>query len=213
MQMDKGALVEDIRDSIKSEVCVSVADLGNDAITPKLWSSEKFTNRLFLMREMYNDFVDVDRDVEVLRESYTDDTNPFYDPSSDAQLIGKAYVVLDALMYMINIDETPMIVNHQGQTEGQVGVSLKFDEKQVEAIERELELVREARLQAAGGDLSAYDDEDEGTLKEMIGRKLLLNATIKGFSGLPSGMCADVYAEYEFWEFKHTTKVSLSAIL
>ena len=44
-----------------------------------LWDFEKFESRLFLMREMFNDWT-LDRDFDRLTSSFTKDNDPFWDP-------------------------------------------------------------------------------------------------------------------------------------
>ena len=65
-------------------------------------------NRLFLMREMYQAFVEVGRDIS--RTSYEDLNNdPFYVPPED-QLIGTENIFLEPLSYLISIrDPFPII--------------------------------------------------------------------------------------------------------
>ena len=84
-----------------------------------LWHYDKFMNRLYLMREMYQVFVENGRDVYSLYSvhGYNDTNDPFVDPPT-AQVIGRGIVFLDALSYMLDIDEAVPLIDYKVRRRG-----------------------------------------------------------------------------------------------
>ena len=84
-----------------------------------LWTYEKFESRLFLMREMFNDWTLWNRDMNCLKETYTNDKDPFWDPP-EARLIGTAVLYLDSLSFLLEIEETTPIIDFKGKQCGEL---------------------------------------------------------------------------------------------
>lgn len=84
-----------------------------------LWEQDKFSNRIYLMRELYARFVD---DPSCLAE-VTSDVDPFYDPP-ESQLIGVAHILLEPLAYQLDIQQKTPVVDYQGNTVGSLAVEL-----------------------------------------------------------------------------------------
>ena len=111
--------------SQRTEVCVRVC--GADAIEGGwLWSADKFTDRLYVMREVFALWTSSGRvarsSAGIDARSDDDDDDPFYDAPADT-LIGRATIYLDALQYGLSIDEvdTP-IVTYQGRVAGTLSI-------------------------------------------------------------------------------------------
>jgi hypothetical protein len=84
-----------------------------------LWEHDKFSNRIYLMRELYARFVD---DPSCLAE-VTPDVDPFYDPP-ESQMIGVAHIYLEPLAYQLDIRQKTPVVDYQGNTVGSLAVEL-----------------------------------------------------------------------------------------
>ena len=84
-----------------------------------LWDQDKFSNRIYLMRELYARVMD---DASCLAD-VTPETDPFYDPP-ESQLIGVAHIYLEPLAYQLDIRQRTPIVDYQGNTVGSLAVEL-----------------------------------------------------------------------------------------
>jgi len=153
-----------------------------------MWEREKFVNRLYLMREMYEDFVESDRDLGKLDEIYGDEYDPFYDPTEEL-LIGKAYVMLTPLMFFINIEDSPPIIHYQGKTDGSLEVMVSLDDEQIARFDD-------------------IDAEEETTLRDIVGQNLNLKVTVTGAKGIPKALCRNVDVSYHFFNSSFRTSVS-----
>lgn len=77
----------------------------------------KFESRLFMMREIYQEYMDFGpRDIPKSRD-------PFWDPP-EAVEIGKAYVYLKALSQYVEIEDDFSIVDYKGDEQGQLSVEI-----------------------------------------------------------------------------------------
>ncbi|GBG27336.1 Kinesin-related protein 1 [Hondaea fermentalgiana] len=183
-RLEKQTDADAIASAMETTVWIRVSH-GEDDI-PNMWSLEKFVNRLYLMREMYEDFVDAGRDLAEVEEIYGEEYDPFFDPPEE-QLIGKAYVMLAPLGFFINIDDTPPVIQFQGKTDGALHVSVTLDEKQVEALEQ-------------------FDTDEETTLADIQGTELRVAVTVHAADGLPKKLSNQVAVSYKFYnEEAHRT--------
>ena len=71
------------------------------------------------MREMFNDWTLWNRDMNCLKETYTNDKDPFWDPP-EARLIGTAVLYLDSLSFLLEIEETTPIIDFKGKQCGEL---------------------------------------------------------------------------------------------
>jgi hypothetical protein len=77
----------------------------------------KFDSRLFMMREIYQEYQDFGpRDIPKSKD-------PFWDPP-EAMEIGKAYVYLKALSQLVEIESDFAIVDYKGDEQGMLSVSI-----------------------------------------------------------------------------------------
>ena len=67
---------------------------------------------------MFNDWT-LDRDFDRLKETYTNDKDPFWDPP-EARLIGTAVLYLDSLSFLLEIEETTPIIDFKGKQVGEL---------------------------------------------------------------------------------------------
>ena len=87
---------------LETEIWIKVENRLEPELPDMMWSHEKFMNRLYLMREMYQTFVEGGRELLALAQAYTAETDPFYDPPG-SQLIGRALIYLDSLSYFLEV--------------------------------------------------------------------------------------------------------------
>ena len=106
-----------------TDVFVQVVNTEDPDGVAAMWPHHDFTTRLYLMREMYQLFVEAGRcaDLEVL--GYTNETDPFYDPPGE-QEIGTALGYLSSLNYLLEIDDAIPIIDFKGRTEGELHVEI-----------------------------------------------------------------------------------------
>ena len=79
--------------SAQPEVCVKMKNLENG--TEFIWPKEKFLNRLYLMKEMYNNYEDED-DWDLPEEK-----DPFQEDLNQEICIGTSQVFMQPIAYMV----------------------------------------------------------------------------------------------------------------
>jgi len=178
----------------KTDIFVRVQLRGTDA-PPLMWSLEKFTDRLYLMRELYQSFCEADRNIDAVRPEKVQD-DPFYDEPTD-QLIGKANVYLDSLSYFLDVDESTPIIDYKGKQKGEVSLQIV-----------------PVPLSPAGKELSVDTLSDE-SLEAWKGKKLRVDINVSGCRGLPPKLSTDVYVKYRWFvdeEYTCTKKATGKSI-
>jgi pSer/pThr/pTyr-binding forkhead associated (FHA) protein len=81
------------------------------------WDSQKFENRLYMIREMYQEFSEYGmRDIPL-------DQDPFWDPP-EANDIGKSYVYLKALSQLVEIENSFAVIDYKGEERGKITVEI-----------------------------------------------------------------------------------------
>ena len=89
-----------------------------------MWTLGKFTNRLYLMREMYQNFLEMGRDCVAMARSCGKEDDPFYDPPED-QLTGTAIGYLNSLYYFLDIEDSVPIIDYKGTTMGELQIKIE----------------------------------------------------------------------------------------
>lgn len=146
-----------------------------------MWRYDKFMNRLYLMREMYNTFAENDRSIKGTEYDTSDhDKDPFYDPPED-QLLGKATIYLDSLQHVFSIDESTPIIDYKGSEQGEL-------------------LVRIVPHKTPEPPATEDDEEDlADSMADLKGSPLNLSVIVKSARGLPAQRNSDVYVKYRFF--------------
>eukprot|EP00163_Fabomonas_tropica_P030975 TRINITY_DN720_c0_g1_i6.p1 TRINITY_DN720_c0_g1~~TRINITY_DN720_c0_g1_i6.p1 ORF type:complete len:1022 (+),score=350.49 TRINITY_DN720_c0_g1_i6:51-3068(+) len=119
VELNKGVFFELKLVSVKgkTDVTVQMTDLTTD--TSWMWDRNKFINRVFLMRELY----------ELASESGPEaakvekEKDPFWE-STDEIYIGKCVVQLSSLGYLIETEDLFSITDHAGNSHGKLQVEL-----------------------------------------------------------------------------------------
>lgn len=108
--------------STRPEVCVKMKNLENG--TEFVWPKEKFLNRLYLMKEMYNNYEEED-DWDLPEEK-----DPFQEDLNQEVEIGTAQVFLQPIAYMVEMKEQLEVVDLKGNKIGIMNVEVApCDEK------------------------------------------------------------------------------------
>ncbi|XP_022088583.1 kinesin-like protein KIF28P [Acanthaster planci] len=113
------------RDMTK-EVSVRVTDTETNQIW--IWSAEKFTNRRFLIKDLYQKFQESDGDTIVQQAA-----DPFWDPVEDI-LLGTCHVWLMSLAYLMGVNDEFEVQNDQGKEEGVMTVKILPCDKKGRAL-------------------------------------------------------------------------------
>ena len=91
------------------------------AETQWIWSKEKFVNRTYIMREIYDLYVQGGADFP---PELAEDEDPFWDPPEPV-LVGVANVYLSSLSYMIEFEDAVDVCDYKGRVEGVLQVHIQ----------------------------------------------------------------------------------------
>jgi hypothetical protein len=162
---------------LESNIGINV-DFTDNRQPSVVWEIEKFDNRLYLMRDMYNSFADVySRDLNALAGAYMPEQDPFWDPP-EAQLVGKALIYMDSLSFLLEIEEGTPIIDFKGKQQGELTceiVPLKLGAK------------------------SLVDDYEEHELEHYNGQFLEIEVRMVGAKGIPHMLSNNVFLRYQFY--------------
>eukprot|EP00762_Andalucia_godoyi_P008077 ANDGO_02152.mRNA.3 Kinesin-related protein 1 len=157
------SLPEELRYQKSTEVRVRLND-------NSLWNVDKFFNRVYLMREVYQNYLEaVENGIEYHCKQ---DDDPFFDPV-DAQPIGTAMVYLSSLAHLIESELSTPVLDYKGKQEGEL---------QVEIVPSEI-----------------HEEDYVEDAKELIGRAIEFSIKIPYARGLPTALCTNVFVRYKFF--------------
>ena len=139
------------------------------------WNTEKFTDRLEMMRELLNEYYDKGE----LPDFSDKDKDPFWDPP-EPLLIGTCYLQLKNLSYMLDNELEAKIMS----TEGNEGVRGKLAIKYYPC------------------DASGEGEPDDELLveepNELLGKEIHFRVEIDRAIDLPKDLCKNVFVTYQF---------------
>lgn len=158
--------------SRKAEIFIKVNN--KDKGDVYLWDMEKFMDRLYVIRELVNNYFDTNQVPEM--EGGDD---PFWDPPQP-QLIGQGYYKLEPLAYLIDNPHTVSLIG--SDQKGLVG-----------KLEVNILPTDESGWDEPPEDLIPYQPED------LIGKRIDFAIIIEKAMDLPDNFCKDVYCEYSFF--------------
>nr|XP_033931329.1 kinesin-like protein KIF13B isoform X4 [Pseudochaenichthys georgianus] len=161
------------RDVVLSEPAIQVRRKGKGK---QIWALEKMENRLVDMRELYQEWKDVDEDNAVMR-SYFKRADPFFDEQENHSLIGVANVFLACLFYDVKLQYAVPIINQKGEVAGRLHVEVWPG-------------TESSQEDAAGQSNSDGDTQD---------RKMDCVVKILQANGLPRHLSNFVFCQYHFW--------------
>uniref|UniRef100_A0A669ET74 Kinesin family member 13B n=1 Tax=Oreochromis niloticus TaxID=8128 RepID=A0A669ET74_ORENI len=164
------------RDAVLSEPAIQVRRKSKGK---QIWALEKMENRLVDMRELYQEWKELDEDNPVMR-SYFKRADPFFDEQENHSLIGVANVFLACLFYDVKLQYAVPIINQKGEVAGRLHVEVW---RGTESLEEE----------GGGGpdkQLSSTDGDE---------RRLCCVVKILQATGLPRHLSNFVFCQYHFW--------------
>lgn len=109
-ERSEGAMLKKIVVQIRMSSTTNTASIWN-------WSTVKFDSRLFLMRELFQRFIDFGP------QEVSKSKDPFWDPP-EAFNIGNAYVYMKALGHLVEIDNAFDIVDYKGDEQGKIKIEI-----------------------------------------------------------------------------------------
>lgn len=168
------------KSSGKTEVQVKMKNLENG--TEFVWPKEKFLNRLYMMKEMYNNYEDDDD------WDRPDEEDPFQESLDTEIHIGTVQVVLQPLAYNVELKEQLEIINYKGAEVGVMNVEV-------------------VPCDANGKDYTEADDKFVDPPDELLGTDVYFNVKIINCRGLPNRY-ADVYCSYKVYLDEQDTKTN-----
>eukprot|EP00118_Oscarella_pearsei_P011068 m.71435 g.71435 ORF g.71435 m.71435 type:complete len:1006 (+) comp35741_c0_seq3:25-3042(+) len=84
-----------------------------------LWERGKFTNRRYVMQDLYHRFLDNPDDIASIKK----EDDPFWEPVEDV-FIGTANIFLGSLAYALDFDDATAITDFKGESEGSLAVNI-----------------------------------------------------------------------------------------
>ena len=151
----------------------SVAVLVVDSMLNKsrIWSRDKFHDRIFAIRDYYQQAVlrmsgAVDDDGEV--------DDPFQDDSQGV-ILGHTHIYLESLWWLFAIDITSPVIDYKGQSEGKLTVRI--------------------RLSAPDGCDLMKDGVAGDSIDQFMGEEAVVTVEVVEAAGLPSHLC-DYYVQF-----------------
>ncbi|KAL5006291.1 hypothetical protein ScPMuIL_015097 [Solemya velum] len=167
-----------VRDG-RTEVMVKMKNLGNG--NEWMWDRNKFTNRKFLMQEMYQNFIDGDDDWDLPQ-----DKDPFWEPADIPQLIGTVQCILQSLSYNIDLQEKLVITDYKGNQQGMLSI-------EIDPCDSKWDKVKE-------DDFVEYPEEQ-------VGKPVFFKLKIVNALGIPNNM-DKTYCQFKFYLDDNTEKTA-----
>jgi hypothetical protein len=178
--------------TVKTEVFVRCMDVKTQ--DEVLYDVDTFNERLFVMRELYGDFLNTNK-LPVLED---DASNPFAVLVKGPQMIGASRIYLQPNFYLFPITEQTPVIDYRGQAVGHLFISLR-PIPQTEEARHALEM--EDKGAAAGGGSGGETDFvfDEENVEELKGEVLELRLDIDKVMGVPQRLSKGVFCKYRFF--------------
>eukprot|EP00164_Ancoracysta_twista_P001151 GFYU01001512.1.p1 GENE.GFYU01001512.1~~GFYU01001512.1.p1 ORF type:complete len:1106 (+),score=357.63 GFYU01001512.1:278-3595(+) len=151
-------------------VIVNVKCMDLDNHRTSTTSAERFTERVYEMREIYAEFMEAG-------EITLPDINP-WEPGPEAELVGKCAVFLKPLSYLVDTQRWTPIVDHQGMEQGQLMIHIKPCDVE--------------------GELMEYEEESISD-EELKGQEFFLAIELPEARGMPISLRNDCHVKYSFF--------------
>ncbi|GBN86532.1 Kinesin-like protein KIF28P [Araneus ventricosus] len=143
----------------RTEVYVKMKNL--DTRQEYEWPKQKFLNRLYVMKEMYQNY-EAEEDWDLPPEM-----DPFLEDPDTEVRIGTVQVYLQPLSFMVELKEQLEIINYKGSEVGIINVEV-------------------CPCSDDGREYTEQDDQFVESPNELIGRNLYFIVQINGCRGIPS---------------------------
>jgi len=143
-----------------------------------IWDPDKFTNRVEMMRHLFNEYVESGGTVPDFSNKEND---PFWDPPEPI-LLGKTYIQLKNLGYTLDLDETASIFTTATNVSGGVAGQLKLSYNPCDI----------------GGDGEPDDDLLVEDPQELLNKEIFFRVEVERAANLQEDLCKDVFVTYIF---------------
>ena len=150
-------------------VRVEDAELG----TSRMWSREKFHDKIFAIRDFYHKMMLKESGVVV--EGADDMKDPFAEDQQGV-ILGHAHVYLESLWWLFPIELNCPVIDYKGKTEGEIKVLISL-------------------LGPDGKEFTTPDGELGERFDQFMSSSALLRVEIPEARGLPTHLC-DYYVQY-----------------
>uniref|UniRef100_T1K6K6 Kinesin motor domain-containing protein n=1 Tax=Tetranychus urticae TaxID=32264 RepID=T1K6K6_TETUR len=170
------------KNSDRTEVMVKLI---NDEFGQEfLWPKDKFVNRLFMMKEIYQNYAQGDENWNP-----SPDKDPFLEDQKTEVLIGIVQVYLQPLAFLVELKEQLEVLDYKGTEIGIINIEI-------------------VPCTSDGRELSELDDAYVDTPSELIGKDVCFVFKIHGCRGLPPRF-TDIYCRYRIFldEEDSTTEI------
>jgi len=143
-----------------------------------IWTPEKFSNRVEMMREMFNEYVESGGQIPDFSDTEQD---PFWDPPEPI-LIGKSFMQLKNLGYTLeNEDRAPIFTTATNIKDGKAG---------------------ELNCAYWPCDITGEEEPDDELLvddpEELLNKEIFFRVEVKDAANLPKDLCKDAFVTYIF---------------
>ena len=149
-----------------------------------VWNPDKFVNRVDMMRNMFNEYIESGGDMPDFSNKEQD---PFWDPPEPV-LIGKSYLQLKNLGYSLEADEEPRIFTTATNIPGGECGNLKCSYWPCDM----------------GGDGEPADELLVDDPTELLNKEIFFKVKIDKAMNLPNDLCKNVFVTYIF---KHEPEI------
>lgn len=195
LSLDSGNQEEEevsISESITPELRVQVNFQEAGTFRSVLWDVEFFHDNLYVMREMYQAFIENNRELTAVtswQEANGVDSDPFYE-APQPQIIGKSFIFLRNLCFGCKISESTPIFDTKGQANGNLKCEITPSVLSHEWQARQHQLVDDCPSDVSKLELP--------TLSELIGANLRVNIFVEQLRGIPGKLCKDACVKFQW---------------
>jgi len=163
---------------------------GSEEVGLWLWARFVFMERYIQAHQMYRRFLHMfdvagpgsskPQVLSLLEEQYPHEEDPFLDMPGD-ELIGVGYVYLDALQYMLDIDENVPLVNFKGRASGS------------------LRILARVWLDKVTVEPTYVSADEEMRMDKYYDHTCHIRVHLSSLSGIPSSLACKTHAEFKFF--------------
>ncbi|XP_020610321.1 kinesin-like protein KIF13B [Orbicella faveolata] len=193
------------RPGFSSEVAIVVKHKSKGT---QIWSLEKLANKIYDMRDLYNQCVE-----ENIPFSETDENLDLFFEVECHTLIGVANVFLECLLHDVNHEYAAPIISQQGEVCGRLKVEVSRISEKAQKKLAKLSRQEENEDEETSGDeeddmLVIHDEDDDGDDDELV-KGSLMHVEVKVVEAydLPPALCNYVFCQYKFWNDDNTIVV------
>ncbi|CAK4264713.1 unnamed protein product [Aphanomyces euteiches] len=185
----------DIADAIGTELKVLVTFQDAGTYRSVLWDIDKFDNEIYEMRDLYQMFLENNRNVAAIAipEGGND---PFYEPPTP-QLIGRAYLFLSTLHYGLKITDALPILDSKGVVCGKLACEITPT-----LLSNALQEQQRSLMETPSGKEIVMP-----TLESFLDTNLRLSVSVPSLGGIPGKLCRDVFVAFK-WHTDDANHVS-----